>query len=135
MTFKGAQLNYPVHEKEMLAIIRALTKWRVDLLGVPFLVYTDHKILENFHIQQDLSRRQAQWMEFMSQYDAKIVYVKGKDNMVTDALSRLPTYAQAKAEAKHAYSHCPMDEEDDMVASIFAPAYSPYAAAFALSQA
>jgi len=55
MTFKGAQLNYPVHEKEMLGIIRALTKWRVDLLGVPFLVYTGHKTLENFHIQWDLS--------------------------------------------------------------------------------
>ena len=27
MTFKGAKLNYPVHEKEMLAIIRALKKW------------------------------------------------------------------------------------------------------------
>ena len=59
MTFKGAELNYPVHEKEMLAIIRALTKWKVDLLGVPFLIYTDHKMLENFHIQRDLSRRQA----------------------------------------------------------------------------
>ena len=55
MMFKGAQLNYPVHENEILAIIRALTKWRVDLLGVPFLVYTDHKTLENFHIQRDLS--------------------------------------------------------------------------------
>ena len=27
MTFKGAELNYPVHEKELLAIIRALKKW------------------------------------------------------------------------------------------------------------
>ena len=71
----------------------------------------------------------------MSQYDAKIVYVKGEDNTVADALSQLLTYAQAEAEAKHAYSHCPTDEEDDMVAAIFAPAYSPYAAAFALSQA
>jgi len=40
----------------MLAIIRALTKWRVDLLGVPFLIYTDHKTLEDFHTQRDLSR-------------------------------------------------------------------------------
>ena len=60
----------------------------------------------------------------MSQYDAKIVYVKGKDNTVADALLWLPTYAQAKAEAKHTYSHCPTDEEDDMVASILAPAYT-----------
>ena len=56
-TFKGAELNYPVHEKEMLAIIRALKKWRSDLIGVPFLIYTDHKTLENFHQQRELSRR------------------------------------------------------------------------------
>ena len=62
MTFKGAELNYPVHEKELLAVIRALKKWRVDLLGSPFLIYTDHKMLENFHSQKDLSRRQARWM-------------------------------------------------------------------------
>ena len=87
MMFKGAQLNYPVHEKEMLAIIRALTKWQVDLLGVPFLIYTDHKTLENFNTQRYLSRCQARWMEFMSQYDAKIVYIKGDDNTVADTLS------------------------------------------------
>ena len=59
MTFKGAELNYPVHEKELLAVIRALKKWRVDLLGSPFFIYTDHKTLENFTTQRDLSRRQA----------------------------------------------------------------------------
>ena len=90
MTFKGAELNYPVHEKEMLAIIRALKKWRADLIGVPFLIYTDHKTLENFQQQRELSRRQARWMEFLSQYDGKIVYVKGDDNSVADALSRIP---------------------------------------------
>ena len=120
MTFKGAQLNYPVHEKEMLAIIRALTKWRVDLLGVPFLIYTDHKTLENFHMQRDLSWHQARWMEFMSQYDTKIVYVKGKDNTVADALSHLPTSTQEELEwtAKYVYSYCPDDAEDDLVAVV-----------------
>jgi hypothetical protein len=87
MTFKGAELNYPVHEKEMLAIIRALHKWRVDLIGSSFTVYTDHRTLENFDLQRDLSRRQARWMEFMSRYDCKIVYVKGDDNTVADSLS------------------------------------------------
>jgi hypothetical protein len=66
MTFKGAQLNYPVHEKEMLAIIQVLDKWRLDLIGVPIEIYTDHKTLENFDTQKDLSHRQARWMEFMS---------------------------------------------------------------------
>ena len=89
MTFKGAKLNYPVHEKELLAIIRALKKWQIDLLGSPFFVYMDHKTLENFNTQKDLSCRQARWMELMSQYDAKIIYIKGKENSVVDALSHL----------------------------------------------
>lgn len=55
MTLKGAELNYPVHEKELLAILQALRKWKVDLLGLEFLVYTDHKTLLNFNTQKELS--------------------------------------------------------------------------------
>jgi len=55
-SFKAAELNYPVHEKELLAIIQALKKWKYDLSGAPFYVYTDHKTLLNFNTQQDLSR-------------------------------------------------------------------------------
>ena len=105
MTFKAAELNYPVHEKEMLAIIRALKRWRTDLISTPFLIYTDHKTLENFEKQKDLSCRQARWMEFLSQYNGKIVYVKGEDNMVADALSRLPgltTTSQSSSTANQA---------------------------------
>ncbi|KAF8227809.1 DNA/RNA polymerase, partial [Tricholoma matsutake] len=45
---KGAELHYPVHEQEMLSIMQALTKWRVDLLGTHINIYTDHKTIENF---------------------------------------------------------------------------------------
>ena len=38
MMFKGAELNYPIHEKELLAVIQALKKWRVDLLGSQFFI-------------------------------------------------------------------------------------------------
>ena len=54
----SAEKSYPVHEKELLAIVRALKKWRSDLIGSPIYVYTDHKTLINFDIQCDLSRRQ-----------------------------------------------------------------------------
>jgi hypothetical protein len=89
MTFKGAELNYPVHEKELLAIIRACRKWRSDLLGSHFTVFTDHRTLENFLQQKDLSRRQARWMEFLSQFELTIKYIKGSDNSAADALSRV----------------------------------------------
>jgi len=90
MQLKGPEKNYPVHEKELLAIIRALKKWRSDLLGIPIIVYTDHRTLQNFDTQRDLSRRQLRWQEFMSQYDMTIVYIPGEDNTVADALSRVP---------------------------------------------
>ena len=82
--------NYLTHEKEMLAIVQALKKFRADLLGTRFTIYTDHRTLECFQGQRDLSRRQARWQEFLSEYDFEIVYVKGGDNMVADALSRMP---------------------------------------------
>lgn len=88
-SFKGAELNYPVHEKELLAIIRALSKWRTDLLGYRFEIWTDHKTLEHFGNQRDLSRRQVRWMEFLSQYDASINYIPGENNCAADALSHL----------------------------------------------
>ena len=85
-----AEKNYPTHEKEMLAIVRALKKFRADLLGTRFTILTDHRTLECFQGQRDLSRRQARWQEFLSEYDFDIVYVKGGDNTVVDALSRMP---------------------------------------------
>ena len=135
MTFKGAELNYPVHEKELLAIIRALKKWRIDLLGSPFFIYTDHKTLKNFNTQKDLSRRQARWMELMSQYDAKIVYITGDDNSVADALSRLPceeTTDTAERSAQHPYNYC--DNECSSVACISSGlSHTPWEAATALA--
>ena len=89
-SFKGAELNYPVYEKEQLAIIRVLAKWRTDLLGHKFEIWTDHRTLEHLNTQRDLSRRQARWLEFLSQYDATIHYIPGDKNNAADALSRLP---------------------------------------------
>jgi hypothetical protein len=88
MQLKGAEKNYPVHEKELLAIIRALKKWHSDLLGTHFYVYTDHRTLKNFDAQKDLSHHQLRWQEFLSQYDVTITYIRGEDNTVTDALSQ-----------------------------------------------
>ena len=100
MQLNDAQKNYPVHEKELLAIVRALKKWRSDLLGGPIYVYTDHRTLENFDTQKDLSRRQARWQELMSQFEMSITYIKGEDNTIADALSRLPAEALSDDE-KH----------------------------------
>ena len=103
----------------LLVIIQALKKWHMDLLGSPFFIYMDHKTLGNFNTQKDLLCRQAWWMELMSQYDAKIVYIKGDDNSVADSLSWLPCEEatnEAECTAWHPYSYC--DDEHPYIACI-----------------
>ena len=86
-----AQLNYLVHEKELLSIIHTLQKWHTDLLSVPITIYTDHHTLENFDQQKDLPCSQAQWWGFFpNMYDHHIVYIPGDANCIADTLSKLP---------------------------------------------
>lgn len=86
-----AQLNYAVHEKEAFAIVNALRVWRCYLEGQKFTVVTDHQSLKYLQTQPNLSRRQARWMEELSQYDFTIEYKPGAKNPA-DALSRRPDF-------------------------------------------
>jgi len=85
-----AEQNYPVHEKEELAIVNALREWRRYLEGCTHQVQiiTDHQSLRFLQTQPSLSRRQARWSEFLSRFDYRIEYQPGHTNHVADALSR-----------------------------------------------
>jgi hypothetical protein len=84
----SVELNYPVHEKELLAVIHSLKVWRHYLLKVKFKIETDHQSLRYLSTQSNLSRRQCRWMELLQEFDFDIEYIKGKENMVAGALSR-----------------------------------------------
>ena len=61
----SAQLNYPVHNKEFLAIERASQEWQQYLEGTVYdiIVYMDHRSLEGFMTTKQLTRRQARWVD------------------------------------------------------------------------
>jgi len=63
--------NYEIHDKEMLAIIRALDEWRHFLEGAlqKFEIWTDHKNLEYFMTAKKLNRRQARWSLTLARFD------------------------------------------------------------------
>ncbi|KAF1319763.1 Pol protein, partial [Globisporangium splendens] len=90
---KAAEKNYPVHDKELLAIKYALLKFRVHLLGAtPFVVYTDHASLRTAINSPHLSQRMARWLAFFSEFNFRVEYKPGKENVLADALSRRPDY-------------------------------------------
>jgi hypothetical protein len=86
--FTNAQQHYAVHELETLAILEALQKWEDKLVGHKFHVITDHKALEFFQNQAQLSNQQRRWIDYLSRFDFNITYIKGKYNKVADCLSR-----------------------------------------------
>ena len=89
-TMAPPELNYPVHDKEMLAIIRSFGHFRAELAGAPHRVrvVTDHKALEYFMTSKDLNSRQARWAEALADYHFLITYRPGTQNPLADALTR-----------------------------------------------
>jgi hypothetical protein len=81
-------LGKPIYEKEMLAILHVVDLWHPDLLGKRFQIKTDHQSLEYFLEQRISSQEQQKWVTELFGYDYEIIYKKGKDNVVADALSQ-----------------------------------------------
>ena len=71
----------------MIAILKALIRWEDKLLGRKFVIVTDHKSLEYFETQPNLSSQQTRWWEYISQFDFTIHHVEGIMNRMADCLS------------------------------------------------
>jgi hypothetical protein len=90
MKMKGAELNYPIYDKELMAIIRAFKEWRPELAGTkdPIEVFSDYRTLQWFISTKQLSCRQARWAEFLSEFNFIIKYRPGKQGTKPNSLTR-----------------------------------------------
>ena len=88
-TLNGADLAYYTTEKELLAIVWALHKFRSYIMGGKIIIRTDHKALTFLKTCKLLSGRLTRWTMAIQDYDISIEYCSGKDNLVADTLSRL----------------------------------------------
>ena len=87
--FKGYQRNYSVIEKEALALVLALQHFDVYVgSGCTLVVYTDHNPLTFLRSLQNPNQWLMRWALFLQPYHLDIRHIKGRDNLVADALSR-----------------------------------------------
>ena len=66
-SLNATEQNYKIHDKEMLAVIRCLEAWRHYLEGakLEFEIWTDHKNLQYFMMNQKLNRKQVRWALYL----------------------------------------------------------------------
>src|SRR5260221_4025421 len=91
-TLQSAERNYDMHDKELLAIYEAFKSWRHYLEGSAKTIdtVTDHKNLEYFTTTKKLTRWQARWSEFLSQFNLSIRFRPGRLGAKPDALMWRP---------------------------------------------
>jgi hypothetical protein len=87
-SFKEAEHNYEIWDREMLAITKALKDWRQTLAGLdnPVEIWTDHCNLEFWRTTQHLTRCQARWALLLADYNFVLVHKPGKENGIANPL-------------------------------------------------
>ena len=96
------EINYEVHDKELLAIVACFYQWRPFLLSnaEPIQVYTDHRNLLHFSTSKKLNRRQVRWSLFLTDFNFQIIFWPGVQGKKPNALSRRIDY-QLRPEDMH----------------------------------
>lgn len=83
------QVNYTTIEKELLAIVFALEKFRLYLIGSKVIIYTDHTTLKYIFNKSDSKPRLLRWVLLFQELNMEIKDKKGVENVVADHLSTL----------------------------------------------
>ena len=86
----SAEVNYPIHDKEMLAIVSCLREWQAELQSVskPFKIFTDHKNLSYFSTKRLLNERQVRYNDLIQRFNFELIWRPGTACERPDALSR-----------------------------------------------
>jgi len=86
----SAECNYEIYDKELLIIIWAFEHWRFELklTDISIKMFIDHQALTSLMKDKKLSKRQMRWVQKLADFNFRIMYQSGKQNIKIDALTR-----------------------------------------------
>ena len=89
--FNKHQKNYSTIEKECLALILAIQQFEVYLTSStsPIVVFSDHNPISFLHKLKNKNQRLLRWSLLLQEFNLDIRHIKGKDNTIPDAVSRV----------------------------------------------
>ena len=87
-----AESNYSTTDRECLAVIDSIKKFRPYLISQPFTVITEHHSLQYLHNQKNPTGRIGRWIMDLQPYNMTVIHRPGKQHQNADALSRLPVH-------------------------------------------
>ena len=82
-------MNYTTTEKELLAMVYALDKFRAYLVGSDIVIFTDHLALKYLLTKQNVKARLIRWVLLLQEFNLQIKDKKGVEDVVVDHLLRL----------------------------------------------
>ncbi len=95
---KPAEKNYSTVERELLAVVDGIKKFYFYLYGNEFVLQTDHMPLESLRTSKNANSRIMRWALYLQQFQMRVQYIRGRDNVGADVLSRLLEGTSASAE-------------------------------------
>ena len=123
-TFTSPELNYDVHDKELLAIFKAFKIWCHYLKRSLTLIdmVTDHKNLEYFSTTKLLTCHQVHWSEFLCQFNLTICFHPGclgtKPNVLTRQWDIYPKEGGSNYASINPHNLCPVFMQEQMASSL-----------------
>jgi hypothetical protein len=88
-TLSSAERNYPTHDRECLGIVSAYRERALLLRGCSIYMLHRSQTSNTAANTQQISRRQARWLDFLASFRTNVVYVQGRYNPA-DVLSIPP---------------------------------------------
>lgn len=92
------QSKLPAIEIELIAIYQSVLYFNRYLIGSSFTILTDHEPLRFFRRMKNNSNRINKMLRELSEYSFTVQHIKGKDNVLSDFISRIPHQDQPSVE-------------------------------------